>query len=106
MSSVYFNEEIQTKIREMSSDEMNSLLLDLESTQSWIAILKYLQERMISAQNGLLTIDAVKEAGKIAQLQGVMAGLSDLQNAVIYLKDKAEGKNQPTQENNSEKIDS
>jgi len=86
----YFNEELQARIREMKDGEMNALLLSLESTPSWIAILKYLQLRMISAQNGLLTLDPIAKATDLCRLQGTLAGLSDLQNAVIMLKAASE----------------
>ena len=59
------------------------------------AVLKYLQARTYYAQNGLATTDAVKEAGKICQLQGLLLGLSDLQGMVIALKERSERNETP-----------
>lgn len=86
----YFNEDLQTRIREMTEDQQNALLLDLEGMPHWIAILKYLQARTLWAQSGLATTDAVKDAGRISQLQGILLGLADLQSAVIAIKEKFE----------------
>ena len=92
----YFTQERQEKINVMSPTEMNTILLELEDTQFWTAILKYLQERMVMIQGGIFTIDPVKETAKIAQYQGIMMGLSDLQGAVIQLKAQRDNKDNPT----------
>jgi len=97
----YFNEDLQSRIREMTEDQQNALLLDLEGTPYWTAILRYLQARTYYAQNGLATTDAVKEAGKICQLQGLMLGLSDLQSMVIALKERADRNELPDDDTGS-----
>lgn len=92
MENNYFTKDIQDSISEMTNDQMNAILLDLESTSYWTAILKYLQGRMIIAQNGLLTIDPIAKATEICRAQGIMMGQSDLQSMVILLKQKSEEK--------------
>jgi len=94
MSKNYFTKEIQDCINEMSSDEMKGLLLDLESTQYWIAILKYSQERTMVVQNALMTIDPIEKATDMCRNQGILMGQSDLQQMVILLKERAD-KNAP-----------
>lgn len=90
MKKPYFNEDINSKIKDMTPSDRDALLLSLEGTKYWIAILKYCQDRTNYCQNGLLTTDATKEPGKICQLQGVLMGISDLQNAVITLKERSD----------------
>lgn len=94
MEKNYFTRELQGQINEMSSDQMNALLLELEGTAFWIAILKYLQQRMTIAQNGLITTDPIVKATEMCRIQGNMMGLSDLQSMVIVLKEQSE-KNMP-----------
>ena len=86
----YFTDELQEAIRTMPDSEMNELLIELGTTRYWTAILKYLQSRMVMVQNGLFTIDAFKNGGEIARLQGTMSGLSDLQNMIIVLTSKVD----------------
>ena len=86
----YFNDDIQSKIKEMDNSQMNLLLVELEGTIFWIAILKYIQQRMVNAQSGLMTIDPIAKASEMCRLQGTMLGLSDLQGAVIMLKQHAD----------------
>jgi len=91
----YFTEDIYKQIREMSYDEMRSLLRELEGTRYWFAILKYSQDRISVIQNSFLVLDPVKEPSKISQYQGVITGELDLQDAVLSLKfesQKAEDK--------------
>jgi citrate lyase beta subunit len=90
----YFNEDIQSKIKEMSGSQCNQLLVELESTVYWIAILKYIQQRMVNTQSGLMTIDPIAKASEMCRLQGILLGLSDLQGAIIALKQQEE-KNTP-----------
>ena len=90
----YFTKDLQKRINEMDNDQMNALLLELESTIYWIAILKYAQERMIVAQNGLMTMDPIVKATDMCRTQGIMMGQSDLQNMIIQLKLRAD-KNNP-----------
>lgn len=91
-SKMYFGEEMQEKVRKMSEKEMYSVLLDLQSTHYWVAVLKYGQMRASYAQDGLLTTDPTKEAGKVAQFQGILMGISDLPELIIQLKASADKK--------------
>jgi SOS-response transcriptional repressor LexA len=82
----YFTEEIRTQIREMSWEDMKSLLKELESTPFWFAILKYQQNRVAEIQDNFIVIDPVKDPTKIAHYQGAITGILDLQDAVLTLK--------------------
>lgn len=81
----YFTEEIDSKISGMTNEEMTNLLKSLINLPEWIAILKYNQGRLRFAQDFLFTADPAKDPTNIARNQGVMMGISDLQNAVISL---------------------
>lgn len=81
----YFTPEINQKIAEMTIEEMYALLKDLPNTELWIAILKYNEQRMLYSQNSLFSGDPFKEPTNMARNQGIMLGLSDMQNAVIQL---------------------
>jgi hypothetical protein len=94
MQNNYFTKELQKAINEMPDNQMNALLLELEGTIYWTAILKYLQQRMVMAQNGLITIDPIAKATEMCRTQGTMLVLSDLQSTIINLKEQAD-KNKP-----------
>jgi hypothetical protein len=64
---------------------MLSLLKDLPQTEHWFSILKYVQQRLRVNEGGLYYTDPVKDPTTIARTQGIMLGLSDLQNAVITI---------------------
>lgn len=81
----YFTKEINEGISEMSHKQMFGLLKSLPESEMWIAILKYNQERLYVSQNALFSLDPFKDPTSIAKYQGVMLGISDLQNAVITL---------------------
>lgn len=70
---------------EMSDEKMVQLLRNLEETEYWGAILRYTQIRLSQSQQAVLSGDPFKDPTVIARNQGVMLGLSDLQNAVIQL---------------------
>ena len=82
----YFTQEVDTLIREMPEKEMLRELLVLEGTRSWIAILKYNQIRLSQSQTAIFSGDPIKEPTNMIRNQGIMLGISDLQNAVIMLK--------------------
>ena len=85
----YFTKEIQEDINSMGDNEMNELLLGLEETRYWIAILRYAQQRMSIVQGSLATIDPIKNPTELCRNQGILAGQSDLQAMVISLKAKS-----------------
>lgn len=97
----YFTKELQQLINELSDDDMKSLLLELEATTYWTAILRYTQQRMQFAQNGLYTMDPIAKATEMCRTQGILMGQTDLQNAVISLKLAAD-KNTPVKDEKDE----
>ena len=81
----YFTAEIEDKIRNLSEEDMYKNLSNLEQSEFWIAILKYNQIRLSMSQSALFAGDPVKEPTMMTRQQGIMLGLSDLQNAVITI---------------------
>lgn len=92
MLSDYFNGGRNDEVMSLKQDEMYRLLHDLEETPYWIAILKYVQQRLLVAQSSINTIDPIRDATGIARNQGAMIGLVDLQNAVIQLVEERKRK--------------
>lgn len=88
----YFTVEIENKIREMSDTQMQQSLASLEQSEFWIAILRYNQMRLQMSQSALFQGDPVKEPTMMTRQQGIMLGISDLQNAVISLVQDREDK--------------
>lgn len=85
--SVFFSDDINKAVESMSNEEMNQLLNELEDTNFWVAISKYIQERLIVANRSLQIIDPVQNPATIARTQGIMSGLLDLHNMVKGLKE-------------------
>lgn len=81
----YFSDDIMRGIASMSDREMVSILKELPSSQFWIAILKYNQQRLAVSQNALFVGDPHANPTAMARNQGILLGISDLQNAVISL---------------------
>jgi hypothetical protein len=81
----YFTKEINDQIQEMGMKEMESLLKEMVSLRQWIALLKYTGIRMSLLEASLRVANPYKEPDKISQFQGIMAGLSDVENYVIDL---------------------
>ena len=98
----YFNDEVNTKISDMSNQDMTAMLKELEGTAFWTAILKYGQGRAEVARNGLYSLDPIKEPAQICRLQGMVSGIYDLIDAVISLKNKADEKNEGKNVNENE----
>jgi hypothetical protein len=86
--SDYFTDDIRESIANMSNQEMKDSLRELESTHYWIALLKYSQDRILTIQNALLSVDPEK-ATTIARYQGIASGIIDPQEAIIRLKNKS-----------------
>ena len=82
----YFTEDIKTRIREMTNEEMKNAFKSLEGTEVWFAILKYIQERTEVIKDSLLVLDPIKDASKISQYQGIASGLWDLPDGVLDVK--------------------
>lgn len=95
----YFNEGISDAMSKMSVKEMAGILKELPNTQFWIAMLKYNQERLGVVQSLLFSGDPVKDPAGMARNQGIMLGLSDMQNAIIQLITPSDEENEgPTAE--------
>ena len=82
----YFTKDLQSAMSKMSLAEMNSSLLDLESTRHWVALLKYIAGRQMYTEGVLKSVDPVKEPTQISRAQGILMGLSDIVNNVVVLK--------------------
>jgi hypothetical protein len=80
-----FTQDILDAMKNMQQSEMFSLLKDLQSTNHWIAILKYNYDRRANAHAMLATIDPIKEPTSMARTQGILSGLSDLEEIVRRL---------------------
>ena len=92
----YFTKDLEDTVRNMTDEEMFTLLYQLEQSEYWKAILRYSQIRSSYTQSAILSADPVKDPTLIARNQGIMIGLSDMQNAVIMLwqeKQKVEEEN-------------
>lgn len=99
----YFHEDLNKLVDEMTNAEMLEQLKELEQTRSWIAITKYVQNRMLVAQGSLCVLDPITHAASIARAQGILSGLLDLQDMIVKAKEttkqaekKANAKNDET----------
>lgn len=81
----YFTKDILEQIYKLSNDEMNGALKELGNSYMWIAVLKYFQIRMEMAQTSLYTLDPFKQQTEMARCQGILMGLSDLQEMIASL---------------------
>jgi len=81
----YFTKEVRSQINEMTQDEMKALLKGLIATREWIAIVKYIEMREVVSENSLKVINPVTDPYTIAFSQGTLAGINDLEIAVIAL---------------------
>lgn len=91
----YFPKELNDAVDKMTGAGMVELLKELETTQYWIAITKYVQDRMLVAQGSLCVLDPMTQQAAIARAQGILSGLLDLQDMIIKTKEsikKAEAK--------------
>lgn len=86
----FFDEDINKEIDAMTDNEMISQIKELEDTRYWIAINKYVQDRMMIAQRTLVLLDPVKEIAQLARTQGILNGLMDLYNMAIKAKQPIE----------------
>jgi len=87
--ATYFEKDLFDNIKGMNDEEMFSLLKELEDTRYWVAISKYVMERLIVADRSLQILDPMSKQTMIARTQGVLSGLMDLKNMVSELKESA-----------------
>lgn len=83
----YFQSELNKLADEMTNAEMIEQLKELEETRYWIAITKYVQDRMLVAQGSLCVLDPITRAASIARAQGILSGLLDLQDMLVKAKE-------------------
>lgn len=83
--SSYFTPDINQRIAEMTDDQMWAALRELETLHNWYAILRYVNKRLLVAQTVVNSADPNTQPTLLARTQGVMTGLTDLQNAVIQI---------------------
>lgn len=86
VSGDYFTEQVNSAMAAITDEQMYRLLSELEGTEVWWAILKYNQSRLRQSQSAIIAGDPFKDPTNLARHQGIMLGLSDLQNAVVLLK--------------------
>lgn len=84
----YYDSGKNEEIRNMRDEDMYRILTNLEQSEYWVAILKYINKRTLFAQNAICTIDPHNAPGAISKYQGAMIGLADLPTAVIQLVEK------------------
>lgn len=87
-SSDYFTKDVEERMNSLSEAEMFELLKDFINQPHWFALLRYTQERLRMAQNSIISTNPYQDPHAISVSQGIMLGLSDVQNAVIYLNTK------------------
>ena len=83
----YFKDELNKEADAMTYDEMINQLKELEDTRYWVAITRYVQARLITAQASLCALDPVKDPTSLARAQGIISGLLDLQNMLENMKE-------------------
>lgn len=78
------------EVEEMTEEGMINLLLELSDTEYWTAIMKYFDERLSLTTNSIFDLDPFKDPTKVARIQGLRLGLSDLEQFVILEKKRRE----------------
>lgn len=83
----YFPADLNKLVDEMSNSEMIEHIKELEGTRFWVAITRYVQDRMLVAQGSLCVLDPITQASSIARAQGILSGLMDLRDMVEKIKE-------------------
>jgi len=83
----YFKKELNDSVNKMTNQEMVQIIKELEETHYWVALTKYVQDRMLIAQSTLCTLDPIKEGTSLARAQGILSGLMDIHSAVDKIKE-------------------
>jgi hypothetical protein len=86
-TNLYFDKELVKLMDEMTQQEMEETLKELTDTKYWVAISRYVQDRLMVANGSLAVIDPMKEPTSIARAQGIMSGLMDLQDMTNKIKE-------------------
>ena len=98
--SKYFDKDLFKIAEEMTGDEMVELLKELEETRYWVAVTKYVQDRLLLAHGSLCAIDPVKNPTDIARAQGIISGLMDLQDMITKSKETTKMAERKAQQKN------
>lgn len=96
--SRYFERDLYKAVEEMDRNEMVSQIREVEDTRYWIAITKYIEERMVVAQGSLCVMDPHKSPTEIARAQGILSGLMDLHDMVSKMKQSEKDANKKSQD--------
>lgn len=102
-SDYFVDSNVEERMAQLSDAEMLQLLRNLEQTEYWPAILRYNQQRLTQSQSALFTGDPVKDPTSMSRHQGIMLGLSDLQNAIIMLVQNQQSEAQEEEKSKSKK---
>lgn len=70
----------------LTTEEMNDLLVELGDSKYYQAILKYVFERDRLVIDGIRAIDPFKNPTEVARNQGITIGLFDLRDYIQLLK--------------------
>lgn len=81
----YFTPDIQKRVSEMTEEEMTQALMRIQAGDDFLAILKYVQDRISFIQSNIVFIDPVASPTEIARYQGMINGLIDVRNMFIQL---------------------
>jgi hypothetical protein len=77
---------------DMKEDEMRSLLIELYNTPFWDAIKRYNKVRGAIIISSLMTLDPFKYPTNVAQNQGILIGVKDMQDYIIDCIDEIKKK--------------
>lgn len=70
----------------LTTEEMNNLLVELGESKFYPAILKYVFERDRLVIDGIRAVDPFKNPTEVARNQGITIGLFDLRDYIELLK--------------------
>jgi hypothetical protein len=84
----FFNKNFGAAVESMTNEEMSQVLKELAETEFFVAVLKYNRMRKQVIQGSLFTMDPIKDPTSMARAQGMLAGMSDLEDAVFHLTKK------------------
>lgn len=83
-----FEQGVLEQVKGMKQEEMYALLRELSQGRMWVAVMKYNYDRRANALAMLATIDAHKDPTSISRTQGIISGLSDLEQFIAQLNTK------------------
>ena len=81
----YFTKELDEKVAVMTEKEMEGLMKEIETTDYWVALLRYRSSRMPILDAMLRGTNPHIDPHQISWAQGCMAGMCEIENEVIRL---------------------